>query len=189
VVFLIKKIPKSQNDLITEYYLPFLSQRRVQEKFDIEHYDGESALVSLFASNELMREAHYPFSDIIDYIKEKTGKELEWKGEDLLTKSQVVAIFKKENVSFEEAISSKKLKAKTVCGCPTTVRHTCCGCLAPLFSGTPTPFGLNNFLKYLFSLARELRRHLTTIFRCHICNSLWPTTNPSPVSCPRMSKD
>jgi len=49
--------------------------------------------------------------------------------------------------------------------------------------------GHDNFLKYLFSLARELRYSMTTIFRCHICNSVWPTTNPSPIFCPRMSKD
>ena len=49
--------------------------------------------------------------------------------------------------------------------------------------------GHGNVLNYLFSLARELRRSMTTIFRCHICNSVWPTTNPSPIFCPRMSKD
>ena len=50
-------------------------------------------------------------------------------------------------------------------------------------------FGHGNFIKYLISLAQELRCYLTTIFRCHICNSRWPTTNPSPISCPRMLKD
>ena len=51
------------------------------------------------------------------------------------------------------------------------------------------PLGHGSFLKYLRSLPRELRRSMTTIFRCHICNLVWPTTNSSPISCPRMSKN
>jgi len=106
------KIPAQLNKKIREYYAPFITQKRVQERASLKIKPSDNALLSLFEKNKSIREKRYFFSKIASYLKEKTGKEIIWSGEIFLTEAEVEVLFKKHKLSFEEAIENKVIKSK-----------------------------------------------------------------------------
>ncbi len=107
-------IQKETEDEIQEYYLPFIAQKRVQEKIGISSSLADESLVQLFTTRERIRGNLFPFFTIADYIKKETGKELEWGGERTLTEKEAIVVLEKYGLDLENAKASKRINPMPV---------------------------------------------------------------------------